>query len=119
MCGSPFENKQGVCHIVALPFTLKKYLNAKKKNYGNSNISSCKNIIFKKIPLKETKILQDIITLITSLKFQHNKAKISSFKNPPIKIDLLPSRGQNPLLYSESKHNILALVGKANKDNTN
>jgi hypothetical protein len=32
---------------------------------------------------------------------------------------LLPSRGQNPLsyyiLYNESKHNILALVGKANE----
>ncbi len=34
-----------------------------KKNYENSNISPCKNIIFKKNPLKETKILQDIITL--------------------------------------------------------
>jgi hypothetical protein len=32
-----------------------------KKSYGNSNISPCKNIIFKKLPLKETKILQNII----------------------------------------------------------
>jgi len=32
---------------VALPFTLKSILR-KKKNYGNSNISPCKNIIFKK-----------------------------------------------------------------------
>jgi hypothetical protein len=31
------------------------------KNYGNSNISPCKNIIIKKNTLKETKILQDII----------------------------------------------------------
>ncbi len=32
------------------------------KNYGNSNISPAKKIIFpKKNPLKETKILQDII----------------------------------------------------------
>jgi hypothetical protein len=59
-------------------------------------------------------------SIITNLKFQH-KPKISTFKNPHIKIDLLllPPRGQNPLsyfiLYSESKHNILALVGKANK----
>jgi hypothetical protein len=30
--------KQGVCHIVALPFTLKSILR-QKKNYGNSNIS--------------------------------------------------------------------------------
>jgi hypothetical protein len=47
---------------VALPFTLKSILN-KKENYGNPNISPCKNTIFKKIPLKEAKILQDIITL--------------------------------------------------------
>ncbi len=42
--------KQGVCHhTVALRFTLKKYLKAKKKkNYGKSNISRFKNIIFKK-----------------------------------------------------------------------
>ncbi len=33
------------------------------KNYDNSNILPCKNIILKKNPLKETKILQDIITL--------------------------------------------------------
>ncbi len=51
-----------------------------------------------KNPLKETKMLQDIITL-TNLQFQHKpKAKISSFKNPHIKIDLLP-RAQNPLSY--------------------
>jgi hypothetical protein len=35
-------------------------LRPKKKNYGNSNISPCKNIIFKQNPLKQTKILQDI-----------------------------------------------------------
>jgi hypothetical protein len=62
-------------------------------------------------PLQETKILQDIIinSIVTNLKFQ-TQAKISSFKNPHIKIDLLlllllllslllPSRGQNPLSY--------------------
>jgi hypothetical protein len=54
--------QRGVCHTVALPFTLKSILR-QKKNYGNSNISPCKNIIFKKNPLKETKILQNIITL--------------------------------------------------------
>jgi hypothetical protein len=37
-----------VCHILALSFTLKNTLR-QKKNYGNSNISLCKNIIFKKI----------------------------------------------------------------------
>jgi hypothetical protein len=43
------KKKQGVCHTVALPFTLKSMLRQKEKNYGNSNISPCKNIlIFKK-----------------------------------------------------------------------
>ncbi len=37
-------------------------------------------------------------SIITNLKFS-TQAKISSFKNPHIKIDLLP-RGQNPLSYS-------------------
>jgi hypothetical protein len=58
------KDEQGVCHTVALPFTLESILRQKKKNYENSNISPFKNIIFqKKDPLKETKILQDIITL--------------------------------------------------------
>jgi len=51
------------------------------------------------------------------LNFQH-KPKISSFQNPHVKLDLLLlPRGQNPLkLYNnESKHHILALVGKVNK----
>jgi len=39
--------KQGVCHTVALPFTLKSILR-QKKNYKNSNTSPCKIIIFKK-----------------------------------------------------------------------
>jgi len=38
---------------VALPLLLKRILR-QKKNYGNSNISPCKNIIFKK-PFKRTK----------------------------------------------------------------
>jgi hypothetical protein len=48
--------KQGVYHIVALPFTTKSIV-MQKKNYENSNISTCKNIILKKNPLKETKII--------------------------------------------------------------
>jgi hypothetical protein len=43
-----YKGKKAVCHIVALPFTLKSIL-MQKKNYGNSDISPCKNIIFKKI----------------------------------------------------------------------
>jgi len=42
------HNKQRVCHTVALPFTLKKSILWQKKKYENSNISPCKNIIFKK-----------------------------------------------------------------------
>jgi hypothetical protein len=38
----PFS-QQGVCHTMALPFTLKCILRP-KKNYENSNISPCKNI---------------------------------------------------------------------------
>jgi hypothetical protein len=57
------KEEQGVCHTLALPFTLfKKYLNAKEKNYENSNISPYKDIPnLQKNLLKETKILQDII----------------------------------------------------------
>jgi hypothetical protein len=46
--------KKGVCHIVALPFTLKSILR-QKKNYGKNSkyISPCKNIILKKNLLKK------------------------------------------------------------------
>ncbi len=43
-----YKKGEGVCHTVALPFTLKSMLR-QKKNYENSNISPSKNIIFKKI----------------------------------------------------------------------
>jgi hypothetical protein len=43
---APKQTKQGVCHTVALPFTLKNTLR-QKKNYENSNISPCKNITYK------------------------------------------------------------------------
>jgi hypothetical protein len=53
----------GVSHS-SLAIYIKKYLKAKEEYYGNSTISPCKDIIFQKNPLKETKILQDhIITL--------------------------------------------------------
>jgi len=39
--------KQGMSHTLALPFTLKNILR-QKKNYENSNISPCKNIILRK-----------------------------------------------------------------------
>jgi hypothetical protein len=47
------QNKQtrGESHN-GLAIYIKKYINTKKKNYGNSNIPQCKNIIFKKISKK-------------------------------------------------------------------
>ncbi len=55
--------KQGVCQTVALPFTLKSILR-QKTNYGNSNISPCKNIILKKKSSKRNQNpSRDIITL--------------------------------------------------------
>jgi len=59
-----------------------------KKNYGNSNISPSKNIIFKKNPPKEIKILQDIRTLYNSSQVSIQSQNIlfqkSSFKSRPI-----------------------------------
>jgi hypothetical protein len=48
---------------VALPIYIKKYLKAKEKFMETQIFHHAKNIIFQKNPLKETKILQDIITL--------------------------------------------------------
>jgi hypothetical protein len=42
------RKKQGLCHTVVLPFTLKSILR-EKKNYKTSIISPCKNIISRKI----------------------------------------------------------------------
>jgi hypothetical protein len=60
--GPIYHYQQAVFRIVRLPFTLKSILR-QKKNYGNSNISPCKNIIFKKSSKETNNILQDIITL--------------------------------------------------------
>jgi hypothetical protein len=63
------EAKQGVCYIVALPFTLKSILK-QKENYESSNISPCKNIIFKKSSKRNQNPLR-YYNCITNLKFQH------------------------------------------------
>jgi hypothetical protein len=52
------------------PFTLKSIC-GQKKNYGNSNISPCKSLIFKKSSKRNQKILQDNDNSGTNLKFQH------------------------------------------------
>ncbi len=65
-----------------------------------------------KNPLKETKILQGIIiTLLKLISQVSTQAKISSFKNHHIKIDLLHNRGQYPLklLYSIMDLNTISL----------
>jgi hypothetical protein len=49
---------------VALPFPLKKYLKAKERIMETQIFQPAKiDLIFQKNPPKETKILQDIITL--------------------------------------------------------
>jgi len=64
---------KGVCHTVALPFTLNSILLREKKNYENSNISPCKNIIFKKSSKRKPKSFKIYYynSIITNLKFQH------------------------------------------------
>ncbi len=58
-----------------------------KKNYGNSNISPCKNRIFKKSSKKKPKSFPDILTLelISSFNTSQNLVfQKSSYKNRPI-----------------------------------
>jgi hypothetical protein len=61
-------------------------------------ISPCKNIIFKESS-KRNQNPSRFYNFVTNLKFSI-QAKISSFKDPHMKIDLLLlPRGQNPLSY--------------------
>jgi hypothetical protein len=80
---------------VALPFPLKCILR-QRQNYENSNISTCKNVIFKKSS-KRNQNPSRYYNSITNLKFQHNP-KYHLSRNPHIKIDLF-GRCQNPLSY--------------------
>jgi hypothetical protein len=61
---------RGVSHL-AVPLTLKSILR-QKKNYGNSNISPCKNIFLEK-PSKRNQNPSRYCynSIITNLKFQH------------------------------------------------
>ncbi len=55
--------KQGVCHTIGgLAIYIKKYLNAKEELWKHKYFSMQKYNL-KKNPLKETKILQDVITI--------------------------------------------------------
>jgi hypothetical protein len=84
---------------VASPFTLKSILRQKKKNYGNSNISTCQNIIFKKSSKRNQNPSSYYNSIITNLKFEHTPkyhvSKILIIKMGLLLL-LLP-RGQNPL----------------------
>ncbi len=61
--------EQGVCHTAALPFTLRRIWR-QKKNYENSNISSCKYIISKK-PSQRNQNPSKYHSSISNIKFQH------------------------------------------------
>jgi hypothetical protein len=63
------NEKQGVCHILALPFTLKLLLR-QKKNYGNTTFSPCRNIILKKSSKRNQNASRNFNSII-NLKFQH------------------------------------------------
>ncbi len=94
--------KRGVCHTVALPFILESILR-QKKNYKNSNISPCKNMIFKKKSSKRNQNPSRYYnSIITNLKFQHKPKYIifqkSLYKNRPIIIYLVGAY-KNPLSY--------------------
>jgi len=83
---------------VALPFTIKIILR-QKKNYENSNISPCKNIIFKKTFEKKPKSLK-ILELYDKSQVSTRAKNIifqkSSDKNKPIRY---LGAYKNPLSY--------------------
>jgi hypothetical protein len=77
--------KQGVPHIVALPFTLEHILRP-KKSFKNSHGSPCKNIIFKKSS-KRNQIPSGYYNSLTISSFNTSQNIIfqkSSYKNRPI-----------------------------------
>ncbi len=88
--------KQGVCHTVAFAvYKKKKYLKAKEELWKFKYFTMQKdNLQKKKTSKRNQNPSRYYNNSVTNLKFEH-KSKISSFKNPGIKIDLLP-RGQNP-----------------------
>jgi hypothetical protein len=87
-----------VGHIVALPITFKSTLR-KKKELWKLKYFAMQKYNLQKNPLKENQNPSRYYNFVTSCKFQ-KQAKIPSFQNPHIKIDLiLLPRGQNPLSY--------------------
>jgi hypothetical protein len=92
---------------MASPFTLTSILR-QKKTYGNSNISSCKNLIFEKILLRNKNPFKTILTRGVShygpavyikksflkRKKNYGNSNISPCKN--LMFQKLFSRNQNP-----------------------
>jgi len=78
-------NKGFVTHTMALPFTLKWYLKAKEEELWKLKYFTMQKLQSSNNPLKETQNPSIHYNSRTNLKFQHNLAKISSFKNPHIK----------------------------------
>jgi hypothetical protein len=72
---------------MALPFTFKSILR-QKKNYGNSNISPCKNIIFKKCSETNQNPSRYYNSIINESQVSTQSQNIilqrSSYKNKPI-----------------------------------
>jgi hypothetical protein len=64
------QTQQEVCHIVALRFTFKS-IKARRRIMENSNISPCKNIIFKKSSKRNQNPSRYYNSITTNLKFQH------------------------------------------------
>jgi hypothetical protein len=61
---------RGVSHC-GLAIYIKHYLLRQKKNYGNSNIPPCKNIIFEKSSKRNQNPSRFYNSIITNLKFRH------------------------------------------------
>jgi len=60
---------------------IKKSILRQKKNYGNSNISRCKKIIFKKSSKRNQNPSRNYYNSVTNLKFQHKPKNISFQKS--------------------------------------
>ncbi len=89
--------KQGVCHTVALPFTINKYFKPKEELWKFIYFTMQKCNLKKKSSKRNQNPSRYHTNSITNLKFQY-KPKYHVSKNPHIKIDRLP-KGQNPLIY--------------------
>jgi hypothetical protein len=90
-------------YAVATPLFTSKSILRQKKKYVRSHISPCQNIIFKQSS-KRNQNPSRYYNSITNLKFP-TQAKIVSFKNPHIKIELL-RRGPKSLKLLHSIMNM-------------